>query len=93
MQNLDIPIKIPISTRKRKIVSTTPDFKRKLARFEAGARMSTNDADLIEPVDGSGEQNLKENVGTRESAGENGKASKPGEVIEVETESGTEGSS
>ena len=28
------------STRKRKVTTTTPEFKRKLARFEASARMN-----------------------------------------------------
>ena len=93
MQNLDIRVKIPISTRKRKIVSTTPDFKRKLARLGAGVEMSTSDVDLIESVAGSDRQNHKENMGTRESAGKNGEVSKTGEVNEIEIESGTDGSS
>ena len=65
MQRLDNPIKIPLSTRKRKIVSTTPDFKRKLARFKAGVEMSMSDVDLIESAVGSDGQNHKENVNTR----------------------------
>ena len=67
MQNLDIPL--PISTQKRKIVSTTPDFKRKHARFEASARMSTDDVDLIGPVNENGEQNLEEDMGAKEADG------------------------
>ena len=65
MQNLDIPIKIHLSTRKRKIVSTTPDFKRKLATFKAGAEMSMRDVDLIESVAGSDGQKHKENLDIR----------------------------
>ena len=44
---LDIQLPNPRkSSRKRKFVSTTPEFKRKLARFEVSAKM-TDDGDLI----------------------------------------------
>ena len=86
MQNLDIPL--PISTRKRKIVSTTPDFKRNLSRFEASARMSTDNVDLIGPVNKNGEQNLEEDKGAKEADGGSGETSKPKETTEMETEEG-----
>ena len=44
MQGLDISHKIPHSTRRRKNISNTPEFRRKLLRFE----MSYNEADTIE---------------------------------------------
>ena len=37
---LDIPQTKRKSTRKRKVIATTPEFKRKLARFEASAKMN-----------------------------------------------------
>ena len=74
------------SSRKRKVVNTPPEFKRKLARFEASARMN-EDGDLLGFVNEDDGKEPEETAATNKNGDENGggEKSKPDNPVDDES--------